>query len=1375
MPIGRRISIETLEGRVLAIDASIWLTQFLTVAAAQQENDRESSGGGIGRSGAAGRNYDYLVGFLRRLCKLRFQGVRPVLVFDGATPEIKQREMRARRARQKRKRETFLDDSVTSGGDYDCNDDEGIKRVAKRLLLQQLKKAGVKKKIVAISFSKNNKTNKKNTGSEAPGFYNPDAPDTSQQQQLVTVPAKTMRKMDEKEIIELLEDDEYLRADDENEDRDGGDWDDAIITGQTNEQEQGQQDEKDSNNDPNQKKGLYDNKSSTSSMVFHNGDGTQFEIEQVASLKPSQRKDIVEDAQRRRRLQSRREFLKVASDPLGLSQCQLRNFLKSSKLNQDIAQMAKRAAQKEEEEEAEEETERNEDATDEEYVLDEDEDEDGDIFNRKRKNKKKQPKHRLKKITKSNNRRRNRIIFEKFAEEHGINAGHQKKPTAEEKEQQLQLYRSKKLSLLHDEKKSDDEGTQDSDDDGEIDWGDNGIKTAFHYSTSRPAIQDESDEDSDGNNHDSGDHGDVKIPGSAGGDIGVGAGFVRQEEARSSKQTMATSTGALYQNAYAPNSPRQASKLTSRRIYVLDDDDDVDDDSESSRVDEIASKVAAKTDAQIAQELQDEQLARVLQLQEHDGEENINGDIVALEDVASMTVVRAAASMPQPSFESVASAPVNDPNSRRPTDGKTIQKLRDEELAKSLQKVEYARTRPQDHGVGSGGGGGGGGFFIDEKSITVAKTKEDSKFAKQKFEQFGPIIDSIDPDFEQEDQNLDSDDDENDDVEWEDGDGNVIEVDRVTVMVDEPNPSIYAQKVQMKKSDMKTSGTKYAAKKNHDEATRVLSANECDENGENSDEEDDVDWEDCDGEISDSPTRNKDISKSLQQNLLVLEAASRKSPLSSEGKAVGCQRNDNIFDDEISDEDMLEPEGKSNLGFFRDEWGLSQSKRNQKSNEIDDALQHAQETASKLTNWAGQAFRRAVAQHAKENGLVVPEAVKPKVFQAHQKKGCSKFEEVSDIQSNKNDASLAEISTFRNSDEEKQDSSIGKVDNSDWFKLGSESTTSAADHQNDNLFQTGGGSNVGSSEPFGGGGITDEMRSEVMQLLHLFGVPYVVAPAEAEAQCVTLEKLKLVDGIVTEDSDTFVFGGQVVYKNIFDDQKYVEVYNAKDASEEMNLTRDALVALALLLGGDYTEGVKGVGIVNGMEILHAFDVHEDCKAGLTRFKQWLDGFDLADASSSKDGIDGVNPLSKERIFHNKHRSARTRWIASKTFPDPKVLNAYLNPVVDKSRDKFTWGTPNVEGLVEFCHRQMGWSAEETKRLVVPVVEKMERDKGMHQTRMDHFMTYDDGIKFAAIRSQRLKDVLDGVKSRQTTNSMRQYVDKVVNIAANDDDEDENGI
>ena len=76
----------------------------------------------------------HLIGFFRRLCKLRFHGIRPIFVFDGATPEIKLRELWERRKR----RERF------GGGNEDS-----AQRMAKRILAKQLlKKEGGKFTIV---------------------------------------------------------------------------------------------------------------------------------------------------------------------------------------------------------------------------------------------------------------------------------------------------------------------------------------------------------------------------------------------------------------------------------------------------------------------------------------------------------------------------------------------------------------------------------------------------------------------------------------------------------------------------------------------------------------------------------------------------------------------------------------------------------------------------------------------------------------------------------------------------------------------------------------------------------------------------------------------------------------------------------------------------------------------------------------------------------------------------------------------------------------------------------------------------------------------------------------------------------------------------
>lgn len=54
---------------------------------------------------------------------------------------------------------------------------------------------------------------------------------------------------------------------------------------------------------------------------------------------------------------------------------------------------------------------------------------------------------------------------------------------------------------------------------------------------------------------------------------------------------------------------------------------------------------------------------------------------------------------------------------------------------------------------------------------------------------------------------------------------------------------------------------------------------------------------------------------------------------------------------------------------------------------------------------------------------------------------------------------------------------------------------------------------------------------------------------ETQAQCCELEQLRLVDGTVTDDSDAFAFGGRTVYKNIFNDRKFVEAYLLADAEK----------------------------------------------------------------------------------------------------------------------------------------------------------------------------------------------------------------------------------
>ena len=55
--------------------------------------------------------------------------------------------------------------------------------------------------------------------------------------------------------------------------------------------------------------------------------------------------------------------------------------------------------------------------------------------------------------------------------------------------------------------------------------------------------------------------------------------------------------------------------------------------------------------------------------------------------------------------------------------------------------------------------------------------------------------------------------------------------------------------------------------------------------------------------------------------------------------------------------------------------------------------------------------------------------------------------------------------------------------------------------------------------------------------------------------------------IVTEDRDLFEFGGETIYRNMFDDRKLVEVYRAEEAMQKMSLGREQMATMAMLLGG----------------------------------------------------------------------------------------------------------------------------------------------------------------------------------------------------------------
>ncbi|KAF7594772.1 DNA repair protein rad2 [Aspergillus hancockii] len=221
--------------------------------------------------------------------------------------------------------------------------------------------------------------------------------------------------------------------------------------------------------------------------------------------------------------------------------------------------------------------------------------------------------------------------------------------------------------------------------------------------------------------------------------------------------------------------------------------------------------------------------------------------------------------------------------------------------------------------------------------------------------------------------------------------------------------------------------------------------------------------------------------------------------------------------------------------------------------------------------------------------------------------------------------------------------------------------------------------------------VTQVMIAECQQLLSLFGLPYITAPMEAEAQCAELVSLGLVDGIITDDSDIFLFGGTRVYKNMFNQGKFVECYLTSDLEKEYALHRRKLISFAHLLGSDYTEGIPGIGPVTALEILTEF-------SSLEEFRDWWTQVQM-----------GINLSDGEHAaFFKKFKKQASKIFLSPSFPDGQVDVAYLEPEVDSDPSPFQWGVPDLHGLRNFLMATIGWGQERTDEVLVPVIRDMNR-------------------------------------------------------------------
>jgi len=115
------------------------------------------------------------------------------------------------------------------------------------------------------------------------------------------------------------------------------------------------------------------------------------------------------------------------------------------------------------------------------------------------------------------------------------------------------------------------------------------------------------------------------------------------------------------------------------------------------------------------------------------------------------------------------------------------------------------------------------------------------------------------------------------------------------------------------------------------------------------------------------------------------------------------------------------------------------------------------------------------------------------------------------------------------------------------------------------------------------------MIEDAKKLLGFMGLPVVQAPSEGEAQAAFMVQNNDAYAVGSQDYDALLFGAPAVVRNLTVTGKrklpgkgvYVEVkpeiIELQMGLQKLDISHDQLVDIALLVGTDYNEGIKGIG------------------------------------------------------------------------------------------------------------------------------------------------------------------------------------------------------
>ena len=107
------------------------------------------------------------------------------------------------------------------------------------------------------------------------------------------------------------------------------------------------------------------------------------------------------------------------------------------------------------------------------------------------------------------------------------------------------------------------------------------------------------------------------------------------------------------------------------------------------------------------------------------------------------------------------------------------------------------------------------------------------------------------------------------------------------------------------------------------------------------------------------------------------------------------------------------------------------------------------------------------------------------------------------------------------------------------------------------------------------------------KLLDYMGIPYVQAEGEGEAQGAYMVEQGDAWAVASQDYDCLLFGAPRIVRNLtlsggLSNLEYLEL---EKVLNEIDLTREQLIDVALMVGTDFNEGIHGIGAKTGLKLI----------------------------------------------------------------------------------------------------------------------------------------------------------------------------------------------